>query len=76
MQVKKQQLVPCMDWFKIEKVQQGCLLSPCLFNLHHEKWEVMRNPRLDELQAGNQLDFKKNIYKAIIDKNNIMVWRL
>ena len=37
------------DWFKIEKgVQQGCLLSPCLFNLYTE--HIMRNAGLDELQ--------------------------
>ena len=36
---------------KIEKgVQQTCLLSPCLFNLYAE--QIMRNARLDELQAG------------------------
>ena len=39
------------DWFRIEKrVQQGCLLSPYLFNIYVE--HIMWNARLDELQAG------------------------
>ena len=39
------------DWFKIEKgVQQGSLLSPCLFNLYAE--HIMGKAGLDELQAG------------------------
>ena len=53
MQVKKQvrTLYGTTDWFKIEKgVWQGCLPSPCLFNLYDE--HIMRNARLDELQAG------------------------
>ena len=40
-----------MDWFKIGKgLCQGCVLSPCLFNLHAEY--VMQNAGLDEAQAG------------------------
>ena len=39
------------DWFQVGKgVCQGCILSPCLFNLHAEY--IMRNARLDEGQAG------------------------
>ena len=39
------------DWFHIGKgVHQGCILSPCLFNLHAEY--IMRNAGLDEAQAG------------------------
>ena len=41
------------DWFQIGKrVCQGCILSPCLFNLHAEY--IMRNAWLDEAQAGIQ----------------------
>ena len=40
-----------MDWFQIGKgVCQGCILSPCLFNLYAEY--IMRNAVLDEAQAG------------------------
>ena len=39
------------DWFQIGKgVLQGCILSPCLFNLHAEY--IMRNAGLEEAQAG------------------------
>ena len=39
------------DWFQIGKrVCQGCILSPCLFNLYAE--HIMRNAGLDEAQAG------------------------
>ena len=54
MQVKKRQLKLDMeqqDWFKIGNgVCQGCILSPCLFNLYAEY--IMRNAGLDEAQAG------------------------
>ena len=39
------------DWFQIGKgVYQGCILSPCVFNLYAEY--IMRNPGLEEAQAG------------------------
>ena len=38
------------DWFQIRKgVNQGCILSPCLFNLYAEY--IMQNARLDEAQG-------------------------
>ena len=47
------------DWFKIGKgVQQGCILSPRLFNLYAEY--IMWNARLDEAQAGIKIA-KRNI---------------
>ena len=40
-----------IDWLQIRKgVHQGCIFSPCLFNLYAEY--IMRNARLDEAQAG------------------------
>ena len=55
MQVRKQQLELDMqqttDWFQIRKgVCQGCILSPCLFNLYAEC--ITRNAGMDEAQAG------------------------
>ena len=39
------------DWFQIGKgLNQGCILSPCLFNLYAEY--IMRNAGLEEAQAG------------------------
>ena len=62
MQVRKQQLELDMeqDWFKIGKgVGQGCILSPCLFNLYAEYF--MRNAGLEEAQAGIKIARRKSI---------------
>ena len=41
-----------MDWFQVRKgVQEGCILSPCLFNFYADY--IMRNAGLEEAQ-GNQ----------------------
>ena len=55
MQIKKQQLELDMEqqssWFQIRKgVCQGCILSLCSLNLYAEY--IMRNPGVDEAQAG------------------------
>ena len=63
MQVQKQQLeldIEQLTGSKLGKgVLQGCILSPCLFNLCAEY--IMQNARLDEVQAGIKIA-RKNIY--------------
>ena len=57
-------------WFQIRKgVHQGCILSPCLFNLYAEY--IMQNARLDE-QAGIQI-FGRNV--KISDKQITPLWQ-
>ena len=47
------------DWFQIGKgVRQGCILSPCLLNLHADY--IIRNARLNEAQAGIKIG-RRNI---------------
>ena len=60
MQVRKQIRIGhgITDWFQIRKgVCQGCILSPCLFNLYAEY--IMRNVGLDEAQAGIKITGRK-----------------
>ena len=70
MQVRKQQLELDTDWFQIGKgVRQGCILSPCLFNLYAEY--IMRNSGLDEAQAGmNALE------KEMATHSSVLAWRI
>ena len=52
------------DWFQIGKgVRQGCILSPCLFNLSAEY--IMRNAGLEEAQAGIEMLGKISITSEI-----------
>ena len=60
------------DWFKIEKgVRQGCLLSPCWFNLYAE--HRVRNARLDELQADIKIGRRNINSLKYADDTTLMV---
>ena len=58
------------DWFQTGKgVQQGCILSPCLFNLYEEY--IMQNAGLDEAQAGIK-SARRNINNRHADDTTLM----
>jgi len=57
------------DWFQIGKgVHQGCVLSPCLFNLYVVY--IMRNAGLEEAQAGIEIA-RRNINNLRYDDNTL-----
>ena len=59
------------DWFQIGKgVHQGCMLSPCLFNLYAEY--IIRNARLDELQAGIKIAGRNINNLRYVDDTTLM----
>ena len=58
------------DWFQMGKgVHQGCILSPCLFNLYVEY--IMKNAMLDEAQAGIKVA-RRNINFRYADDSILM----
>ena len=60
------------DWFQIGKgVCQGCILSPCLFNLYPEY--IMQNAGLDEAQAGIKTAGRNINDLRYIDDTTLMV---
>ena len=60
------------DWFQIRKgVHQGCMLSPCLFNLNAEY--IMRNAGLDEAQAGIKIAGRNINNLRYADDTTLMV---
>ena len=59
------------DWFQIGKgVCQGCILSPCLFNLYAEY--IMQNARLDEAQAGIKIARRNINNLRYVDDTTLM----
>ena len=60
-----------MDWFKTGKgVRQGCILSPCLYDLYAEY--IMWNARLDEVQAGIKITGRNSNNLRYADNANLM----
>ena len=63
-----------MDWFQIGKgVHQGCILSPCLFNLHAEY--IMWNARLDEAQTGIKISGRNTNNLRYADDMTPHLWQ-
>ena len=61
------------DWFQIRKgVSQGCVLSPCLFNLYEEY--IMRNAGLDKAQAGIKIA-RRNINNLRYADDTTPLWQ-
>ena len=59
------------DWFQIGKgVRQGCILSPCLFNLYKEY--IMRNAGLEEAQAGIKIAGRNISNLKYVDDSTLM----
>ena len=73
MQVKKQQLELYMEQqtLQIRKgVHQGCILSPCFFNLYAEY--ILRNAGLDKAQAGIKIAWRNINNLRYVDDTTLM----
>ena len=73
MQVRKQVRTGhgTTDWFQIGKgVCRGCILSPCLFNLHEEY--IIRNAGIDETQTGIKIAGRNINYLKYADDTTLM----
>ena len=66
------------DWFQIRKgIYQGCILSPCLFNLYADY--IMRNAGLEETQAGIKIagrNLNNLRYAKIMASGPITSWEI
>ena len=58
------------DWFQIKGVCQGCILSPCLFNLSAEY--ILRNAGLEEAQAGIKIAGRNINHLRYADDTTLM----
>ena len=61
------------DWFQIGKgVHQGCIFSPCLFNLYAEVIHIMRNSGLDEAHAGIKIARRNSSNLSYADDTSLI----
>ena len=77
MQVRKQVRTGhgTTDWFQIGKgVRQGCILSPCWFNLYAEY--IMRNAGLEKTQAGIKIARRNISHLRYADDTTLMVQKV
>ena len=68
-----------MDWFQIKKgARQGCILSPCLFNLHamYMLAQLVKNPPAMWETWARSLDWDDPLEKRKATHSSILAWRI